>query len=151
MKVIFLDIDGVLNNYNSLSFCRGIDVKNMAVLKKILKESEAKIVISSYWRLSGLDFVIEALKEYGIDEADIIDMTPIIRYVARGYEIQAWLDEKGQDVSSFVILDDIDNMVHLTKYLVHTDEKVGLVYADYEKAMNILKQQEVEKNEKAIV
>lgn len=65
MELIFLDIDGVLNNIENIKkyrlFFRGkrrllVDVKPFFYLKKLLKEIEennldVKIVISSSWRL----------------------------------------------------------------------------------------------------
>lgn len=47
MKVIFLDIDGVLNaGHHTLQWLP----ERMKALKAVLKETEAKIVIHSGWR-----------------------------------------------------------------------------------------------------
>ncbi|MBP3534398.1 MAG: hypothetical protein J6J53_00140 [Muribaculaceae bacterium] len=54
MKLIFLDIDGVLNSYKFLqnlpedSF--GIDNTRLPILKRITDSTDAKIVLSSSWR-----------------------------------------------------------------------------------------------------
>ena len=54
IKVIFLDIDGVLN---SLAYDRGrkennrnIDETGLPLIKRIVDETQAKIVLSSSWR-----------------------------------------------------------------------------------------------------
>ena len=54
IKVIFLDIDGVLN---SLAYDRGrkendgnIDETRLPLIKQIVDETQAKIVLSSSWR-----------------------------------------------------------------------------------------------------
>ena len=44
MKIIFLDLDGVLNNWYHPEL---IDKKNALVLKKVLELSKAKVVLTS--------------------------------------------------------------------------------------------------------
>lgn len=76
MKVIFLDIDGVLNVY-----CQGRDEYGCTFhkhfednLRWIIEETGAKIVISSTWRRDGLDNFVhtprssEGIKQSGIKE-----------------------------------------------------------------------------------
>ena len=53
--------------------------------------------------------------------------------VIRGYEIQEWLD-RHKEVTNIVIIDDNNDMVHLSKYLVQTinipcDKMRGLPFA----------------------
>ena len=53
MKAIFLDIDGVLNEEKSRSSCcgyRGIDDKKVEILAKIVKETGARLVLTSTWK-----------------------------------------------------------------------------------------------------
>ena len=51
-KVIFLDIDGVLNDESTKSFKKKIFVEEIRVkrLKDIVQATQAKIVMSSSWR-----------------------------------------------------------------------------------------------------
>jgi histidinol phosphatase-like enzyme len=54
MKVIFLDIDGVLNcdhTANPRKFPYVVDKKLLARFKKLLSRTGAKVVLSSSWRL----------------------------------------------------------------------------------------------------
>jgi histidinol phosphatase-like enzyme len=53
MKVIFLDIDGVLNSEEFLKKNKNeaIDRNNVSILKKIIDKTGAFIVMSSAWRL----------------------------------------------------------------------------------------------------
>ena len=53
MKIVFLDIDGVLNCEGSRSRCvgyRGIDDKKVENLAKIVKATGAEIVLTSTWK-----------------------------------------------------------------------------------------------------
>ena len=53
MKIIFLDVDGVLNCKSSKSRCGGflgIDDSKVKLLKEIIDITGAKIVLSSSWR-----------------------------------------------------------------------------------------------------
>ena len=59
MKVIFLDIDGVLNSddyidiaKNSQGIERHIDIDKVKLLKKAINETGAKTVLTSSWRNS---------------------------------------------------------------------------------------------------
>ena len=63
MKVIFLDIDGVLNNSGN-SF-RRLDPENVARLNALCRQSGARVVVSSSWRLWGMKLVRERLREEG--------------------------------------------------------------------------------------
>jgi len=113
-KVIFLDIDGVLNVY-----CEGRDEYGCTFHKHfednlswIIKQTKAKIVISSTWRFSGL----EILKEMWIKRklpGDIIDITPNLDNFKRGDEIQHWLDNN--KVINYVIVDDDNDMLDTQK------------------------------------
>lgn len=92
-KIIFLDIDGVLNpvhymnamykmwkashkqikshdEYGQLFFYQNCDA-----LKRIIDETGAKIVISSTWRRAGLDEMIKLWKHRNL-AGEIIDITP---------------------------------------------------------------------------
>ena len=44
MKVIFLDFDGVINNWNNFD---GVDINNVLPLLEIVKITDAKIVATS--------------------------------------------------------------------------------------------------------
>jgi hypothetical protein len=56
----------------------------------------------------------------------------------RGEEIQKWLDEHGENVESFVILDDDSDLEPYMSRSVIVDGEVGLTEADVNKAIVIL-------------
>ncbi len=115
MKVIFLDMDGVLNSMRSdLGLDKyvngvkqyGLDPASVGILKRLCMISNAVIVISSTWRRGKLPgWFIEMFKFYGWDNAPVIDVTPRVSDGYRGEEVKMWLDDH-HDVSSYVILDD---------------------------------------------
>lgn len=122
MKVIFLDIDGVLNVY-----CEGRDKYGCLFhkhfednLRCVIEETGAKIVISSTWRMSGLK-VMQAMWEYRGLAGEVIGVTPMCADLdddlafsercERGNEIKEWIDGCGFDIESYVIIDDDNDML----------------------------------------
>ena len=157
MKVIFLDVDGVLNSEvsreqerNNFDNWMEHEVSEMHVnnLKKIVDATGAQIVLSSSWRFdhpkaTGRDFIVDPLmkvldrklKAVGLD---IIDVTPDLRGKIRGAEIQDWLD-RHSEVERFVILDDdVDMMEEQKPFFVNTTFKNGLTEEMANKAIEIL-------------
>lgn len=120
MKVIFLDIDGVLNesDYRKEMMSKGhisvvLQQEQLVLLKRIVDATEASIVLTSSWRKfwrnnecvdSAGQIIVKALDEHDLF---IIDKTPIIRAGSRSNEVEAWLKNKPY-VSQYVILDDND-------------------------------------------
>lgn len=110
MKVIFLDIDGVLNSdeyfdrikdIKAEGIEREVDVEKVKLLKKAIEETGAKIVLTSSWRYKrNAQYLKELLLRYNI----YTDSTPFIEH-KRGLEIKQWLLEH-VDVENYVILDD---------------------------------------------
>ena len=125
MKVIFLDIDGVMNSVaDGFSFTIETDL-HFNILKSIVDQTGAKIVLSSTWRLCDRDYqlVDKRLREFGMS---LMGRTPSLSGKKRGDEIRAWLHEH-TEVKNFVILDDEGDMREF-KYtnLVRTDPMIGL-------------------------
>lgn len=108
MKIIFLDIDGVLNNQFTAerfkiddSYYVGIDKDLLQKLFLLQKNTDADIVISSSWRSSPPH--LEEIKRNGIE---FIGMTPDYGDIERrGEEIKEWL-VKNPNVEKYAIIDD---------------------------------------------
>ena len=110
MKVIILDVDGVLNSNEYLDKVkksdvqgieRYIDVEKMKLLKRAIDETGARGVLSFTWRYtSNARYLKELLADYGIR----VDSTPYIQD-ERGLEIKEWLSQH-KGIENFVILDD---------------------------------------------
>lgn len=135
MKVLFLDVDGVLNSTEG--WCRDnphtstyMTPECVDQLKELLNKrcKDVAVVVSSTWRKY---FDIKAFRAMfdilGLPGDRIIGYTPEAEHLSseRGHEIQAWLDGH-PEVERFVILDDDADMVHLMPHLVQTDPMYGL-------------------------
>jgi len=135
MKIIFLDIDGVLNHAWSNGNCNDRwESYLIARLNIITDMTQAKIVLSSTWRkgYSSMQALWDAFTKMGI-KGDVIDRTPwglhkkrnlkgANTMIPRGEEIQAWLDENNNlNIEKFIILDDESDMLHLSEHLIQTN------------------------------
>lgn len=147
MKVLFLDIDGVLNSVDFsqkqvrrslLADTSQIDPVACAKIKNLVKAvPDLKIVISSTWRkLFSLEELTKELEAKGIPSV-IISATPVIHNTIRGEEIKDWLKDH-PEVSKFAIVDDDADMGELLPYLIQTDVQVGITDEDVLKIIKLL-------------
>jgi hypothetical protein len=106
MKVLFLDIDGVLNcekTPNPREFPYIVDKKLLARLKKLLERTGAKIVLSSSWRCDPVGLF--AAKHWGVP---FIDVCPDKPRSPRRNEMLAWLAAHPK-VTRYAVIDDEDD------------------------------------------
>ncbi len=162
MKVLFLDIDGVINTPGAelgfknmgmgfgrrkpreltedsilTEYSRVFDPSAIYHLGRIIRETEAKIVVSSTWRngsdlkeMKGwfLDPVIaEAIigktdSFYSTSHPDLVDKEGRVQ---RGEEIYAWVQEHSE-VTKYAILDDDSDMDAVRGSFFRTDGWDGL-------------------------
>ena len=114
VKVLFLDIDGVLclhemgvvnwdDNVDDYVF----DEQCCRRLKEIMDATGCKLVLSSSWRLqrADCDKILRFLQPFGITDADFIGSTPNMTH--RGDEIMTFV-ERHPEISAFVAVDDED-------------------------------------------
>ena len=163
MKVIFLDIDGVLNTQDWHSrmtkdtprdeFGWAFDPVAVENLAHIVKETGASIVISSSWKFLGLAKLREMWKIRNLPGI-VLDITPntisdelllnanldeMKLGVCRGNEIKEWLSKHKGEVSNYVIIDDFDDLLpEQDDHVVLTDTLIGITKFDAEKAIAIL-------------
>jgi hypothetical protein len=145
LRVIFLDIDGVLNTLGFLQglpapdFAKMIDARAVARLNRLIHRSRAKVVISSSWRCHlPVTEIDQILRAHGF-EGDIVGVTPRLP-PNRGGEIRAWIDSCPEVPSAIVILDDFEEMADLSPCLVRTSFEEGLLEEHVEAALHILAQ-----------
>lgn len=138
-KVLFLDVDGVLNNTASLA--EGVDLlpEKVLLIRHICEQAGASIVISSTWRiLFDRQTLHEFLRRLGLRNINVIDYTPQLRSGIRGDEIKHWLDNH-PDVTNFVIIDDDSDMLdEQMPFFVKTHHSIGITTRDAKKAIKIL-------------
>lgn len=133
-KIIFLDIDGVLNRATTEEKCGPYTGCDLALASMLMewKPLDVSIVLSSTWR--NHPEMHEHLHSAGITW---IDVTPKFNK-DRGYEIKDWLD-RHPHVEKYVILDDSTDMLfEQLPFFVNTDHDTGLTVQDLAKASAIL-------------
>ena len=113
MRIIFLDVDGVLNSNDTEDVFRGfigLDYSGIKLLREIVDATSAEIVLVSTWKLSwdkdgSLPDSLGAYLDARLAEEDltIIDKTGGHIY-DRGQGIVDWLAE--HPTESWIVLDD---------------------------------------------
>ena len=161
-KILFLDIDGVLNTkwwYTQMDrntprdkYGYAFDPRAVANLKKIVEETGADIVMSSSWKSMGLSQMKEMWSVRNLP-GNIIDITP--DYLSesllnsdlnndevlyeRGCEIKGWLSLHKDEAIHYAILDDMDDILpEQQQRFVQTDPELGITEADAKTIICIL-------------
>jgi hypothetical protein len=137
MKVLFLDIDGVLNSTRTCVAFGGYphDFREMGafdrvaikLLQRMCDSTGVQVVLSSAWRiLHTVKEVRDAL------ELPIIDATPNLG-TKRGEEIAAWLKEHPEVETYAIVDDDSDMLPEQQDHFVHTSGHEGLTWDAFTK------------------
>ena len=162
-KIIFLDIDGVLNTQDWPSrmtndtpkdeFGWAFDPVAVENLAHIVKETGASIVISSSWKFLGMTKLKEMWNIRNLP-GGLLDITPntvsdemllnanlddMKLGVCRGNEIKEWLSKHKVEVSNYVIIDDFDDLLpEQMGHAVITNTLIGISENDANNAITIL-------------
>lgn len=158
MKIVFLDIDGVLNNWGQAiedpdwdflgglsELSRGIITRdsvgwcqsNVDALRMILDETFAHVVISSLWRkFHSIDEFRKFFRVFGLPDV-VVDCTGSVDNGFRGNEVNLWLQNPRFTVERHVILDD-ERDFHPDQPLIKIDGQFGLTKEHARKAIEIL-------------
>ncbi len=155
MKVIFLDIDGVLNCKTSRSRCGkyvGIDDDKLSILKKIADMTGAKFVLVSTWKSHWqklqkdkfrqdtlANYLDKKFKSHGLEVYDKTSDSHNGVYFSRGESILDFIYRN--KVTNYVILDDVQfdyDGCDLTDNLIKTDIAAGLTGENAARAIDIL-------------
>ncbi len=165
MKVIFLDFDGVLNDkyFHPRETWKGHDwgydwIRPSLVSKvnRIIRETGAKVVISSTWRQSFSILEIRDILEESGFMGEVIDFTPdfVKGFAPQGWsggvsikdrsdEILKWVkdyDKENGEGVRFVCLDDREDFFENNEgmNLVLTDGTLGITDANVEEVIELL-------------
>jgi|SRR3989344_2244681 len=145
MKIIFLDIDGVLATRASIrkafqartrvpsrlkQMFAQIDCEKSALLRDLVAATGAEIVMSSAWRTM-LSKRNRTLLMKNLELPDLLDITPFSELGGnRGEEIKSWLSNfraSVGEIEAFVILDDdVFDLTDLMDHVVQTSMEDGL-------------------------
>ena len=146
MKLIFLDIDGVLNSATGKEpYVSDMEVKKLKLLKKLIDDSGSSgVVITSDRRYSKVDMEdkTEAFDQFEIfivgetrrpNQDDLEDN--------RGKQIMDYLSSSKEDIDRIVILDDNDDGIsnYFEEEFILVNRFFGLNDSVYQKALEILK------------
>lgn len=130
MKILFLDVDGVLNcrpdyavRYPGMKSVLLVNQLLVERLQQVLKDTGAQVVLSSTWRKTrgGREF----LEECGIPILDVTDCNG----PKRGDEIQRWINlhaPMSLDFTYAIVDDDSDMLDHQLPRFVLTEFATGL-------------------------
>lgn len=146
MKLIFLDIDGVLNSATGKEpYVSDMEVEKLKLLKKLIDDSGSSgVVITSDRRYSKVDMEdkTEAFDQFEIfivgetrrpNQDDLEDN--------RGKQIMDYLSSSKEDIDRIVILDDNDDGISnfFKEEFILANRFFGLNDSVYQKALEILK------------
>lgn len=141
MKVVFFDIDGVLNHYGG----DYLESSHINLFNELWVKTNALFVMTSNWRI---DFhgSCSLIEKYG-GIFPIIGCTPNHLYdeseleKTRGAEIKHWIKDNIQNKTDFqyIIIDDVECAIsdEQIERFVLTDYKVGFTEKDLEKSVNM--------------
>ena len=162
-KIIFLDIDSVVNSEQFYAKTRGrsgdFDPEAIALLNQ-LQDIDAEVVISSSWG----DSAIKPLQDVGL-KLPILGTTQHFYqdWMTRGNEIEKWIqdnfggmgtrygldddgfpyyrkhfDDKEVDYEYVIFDDDTDFLLGQKDNFIHVNRMTGITQADIDKAIKIL-------------
>lgn len=156
MKILFLDFDGVVSTFE-----KGwrLDEEKLSLLKEIIDNTNAKIVVSSSWKVGydNVDKFIETLGGRRKSETiknngnvfqwfcdNIYDITDS-NGSWRGDEIQRWIDVHKEEIESYVILDDDSDMRENQLFnFVQTDGYEGITSREVKLCTKILNNERIQ-------
>lgn len=139
MRIVFLDIDGVLNDCSSKGVFddSSTDEFCIAVLNEVIRRTNSKIIIISSWKDNfDLEIIVELLYNRGILLDSIIGATE--KDVHKEIGIKNFLTKN--NVEKYVILDDSIELQDqaLKNFCVRTASHIGLMPEHMDQIIKIL-------------
>jgi hypothetical protein len=162
IKIVFLDIDGVLNSsfwndihQKEISDGSLIDEEKIKLLARLVYNTNSKIILHSGWRI-WFDSEIKPVSKEAQKLVDLLSfeglkidgLTPDLTTeeirktkkfsLVKADEILSWL-KSHNDVTGWVVLDDLDlHNEQIELHQVKPDPKIGLTVENIEEAEKIL-------------
>ena len=133
MRVIFTDIDGVLNTHWKTKWSKSA----ILIYNQICQEYDLKPVITSTWRINHTKEQLQKIFDDQGIEVEIYDYTPHLDQKDRGLEIKEWLNNN--KVDNYVVIDDIvHNITPHVDNVIKVRNWVGLTTEEYIEIRKIL-------------
>lgn len=139
-KLYTKDIQQKTKQRDLLFYSRQIDPDCAKLVAQLIKETDAKVVVSSSWRLPVRRFdptffyQIFEISGNSLPENCIIGCTPDTTDNCRGQEIQQWLEQSQHlDIKNWIILDDDKDMLP-DQPLFKTNSMTGITKSIFEQA-----------------
>lgn len=162
MKVVFLDIDGVLNSYAYWKWQKArkgetepkiinmaqwkleaVDKHAVSRLNRLHEETGCVYVLSSTWRILESLEDMQALLEHHGFTGKLVDKTTTATMgdhtSCRGLQCAEWLSRhQDKNITSFICLDDDSDFANMPDRLVRTKTETGLLDKHVERAISLL-------------
>lgn len=147
MKILFFDIDGVLNTHLPAGCDQGLHFSKVFQLSRIVGVIGCKLVLSSAWRYMGWGYGSvwqQCLR--GLDQQEVtqpiveamIGATPLESTPEdRDVTIRRWLKEHGTP-ASWCAVDDLEHVLRLAPNAVRTLPHEGLTHTKASEVIDIL-------------
>lgn len=167
--IIFLDFDGVLNTECFQEYLRkNNEVRTdkfgylfapeaVANLAQIIEQTGASVVITSSWKIEGIDWIRELWNKrqmpgtvVGMTEFAEIDFNSLepsedslaLAIGSRGSEIASWMNKYAHLDTPYAILDDINDFLPEQQvHFIRINPRYGITKEDALHAIDCLKQQ----------
>lgn len=153
--VIFLDVDGVLNDLakHDNGYC-GTKPSCINMMNRIIRETDAYLVITSSWRylvrpgsmtLIGLE---NMFLSHGLDCLNrVIGVTQSDEMISgRGAQIDSWMTAYHKPGRPYLVLEDDDDLARLIRnrglHIHQTNGTTGLTYGDTDAIVAMIRSQE---------
>ena len=167
MKVIFLDVDGVIKPLNDSEPFHGFNANCMNHLNFLVKATGAKIVLSTSWRdcPNDMKFLQNGMNKWDAMWKHVVGCTPQLWHLSkskfdedegkfvnptndkwsgsRGHEIHEWMKQNSTLVTKAFILDDDPEAAQLKLHdnlirFTQCDPAVGITFEIVEEAIDFL-------------
>lgn len=146
MRVIFLDVDGVLNSAETrakIDGLKGVSKKNLRILRHIVARTQAKIVLTSAWNINFDEKLVPTTKAgmylyHRLWENNLWIYDKVNDYGGNREQAVAEYVKKHNNLTDWVIIDDThygDYEKLNPKHIVYTSPALGLTKASATEAI----------------
>ena len=146
MRVIFLDVDGVLNSSETrakIDGLKGVSKQNLRILRHIVARTQAKIVLTSAWNINFDEKLVPTTKAgmylyHRLWENNLWIYDKVNDYGGNREQAVAEYVKKHNNLTDWVIIDDThygDYEKLNPKHIVYTSPALGLTKASATEAI----------------